>query len=47
MMRGQSFDNKRGCDEIMQQFINGLELLIEPPEETLQTDWLYLFKLPS
>ena len=23
--RGQSFENERGCDEIMQQFINGLE----------------------
>jgi hypothetical protein len=25
MMRGQSFENERGCDEIMQQFMNGLE----------------------
>ncbi len=43
MMRGQSFENERGCDEIMQQFMNGLESFIEPPrfsgdaEEALQT----------
>jgi hypothetical protein len=31
MVRGQSLENERGCDEIMQQFINGLESFIEPP----------------
>ncbi len=31
MTRGQSFENERGCDEIMQQFMNGLESFIEPP----------------
>ncbi len=30
-MRGQSFENERGCDEIMQQFMNGLESFIEQP----------------
>ena len=25
LKRGQSFENKRGCDEIMQQFISGLD----------------------
>ncbi len=49
MMRGQSFENERGCDEIMQQFMNGLESFIEPPhisggaQEALQTNWLKLF----
>ncbi len=49
MMRGQSYENERGCDEIMQQFINGLESFTEPPcfsgdaEEVLQTDLLKLF----
>jgi hypothetical protein len=44
MMRGQSFENERGCDEIMQQFMNGLESFIEPPhisggaQEALQTN---------
>ena len=43
-MRGQSYENERGCDEIMQQFINVPESFIEPPsfsnhaEEALQTD---------
>jgi hypothetical protein len=31
MKRGQSFENERGCDEIMQQFMYGLESFIEPP----------------
>ena len=41
--RGQSFENERGCDEIMQQFMSGLESFIEPTplsselEEELQT----------
>ncbi len=38
MMRGQSFENECGCDEIMQQFINGLESFIEQPEEACQTN---------
>ena len=44
MMRGQSFENRRGCDEIMQQFMNGLESFIGQSrfsggaEEALQTD---------
>jgi hypothetical protein len=44
MIRSQSYENERGCDEVMQQFINGLESFIEPPrfsgeaEEALQTD---------
>jgi hypothetical protein len=38
MMRDQSFENERGCDEIMQQFMYGLESFIEPPEEAFQTD---------
>jgi hypothetical protein len=38
MTRGQSFENERGCDEIMKQFMNGLESFIEPPEEAYQTD---------
>jgi hypothetical protein len=43
MMRSQSFLNERGCDEIMQQFMNGLESFIEQyrfsggAEEALQT----------
>jgi hypothetical protein len=37
-MRGQSFENERGCNEIMQQFMNGLELFIELPEVELETD---------
>ena len=31
MTRSQSYENERGCDEIMQQFMNGLESFIEPP----------------
>jgi hypothetical protein len=38
MIRGQSFENERGCDLIMQQFMHGLESFIEPPEEALQTN---------
>jgi hypothetical protein len=44
MKRGQSYENERGCDEIMQQFINVPESFIEPPsfsndaEEVLQTE---------
>jgi hypothetical protein len=38
MIRSQSFENEHDCDEIMQQFFNGLESFIEPPEEALQTD---------
>ena len=44
MMRGLSFENERGCDEIMQQFLNGLESFVEPTrfsgdaEESFQTD---------
>ncbi len=43
-MRGQSFENERGCDEIMLQFMNGAESFIEPSlltgnvEEVLQTN---------
>jgi hypothetical protein len=28
--RGQSLDNERGCDEIVLQFMNGLESSFEP-----------------
>ncbi len=51
MIRGQSFENERGCDFIMQQFMHGLESFIEPPsfsydaEEALQTKWLKLFNI--
>jgi hypothetical protein len=29
--REKSIENERGCDEIMQQFMNGLESFFEPP----------------
>ncbi len=30
MMRGQSFENEQGCDEIILQFLNGLDSFVEP-----------------
>ena len=29
MLRGQSFENERGCNEIVQQFIIGLDSFVE------------------
>ena len=38
LKRGQSFENSRGCDEIVLQFINGIESFIDQTENLKSGD---------